>query len=368
MNLPVIRGSNLLTHSRQSCFQTCRRKHYLRYVLGVRPQTDAKALRLGKVIHHALDLHAKGTWADEAITRATGYYDHRLETIQMDTDEAYEHQIERAYCHAMLAAYFQHYANTDLPPSLRVVEVVASELPFDLPIINPDTQHSIRTFRNAGKIDKIVRLADGRLAVMEHKTTSDSIEPGSNYWLRLIIDQQISRYMLAARALGYAVETVLYDVIAKPSHSPKMVPMLDEDGLKVVLDQNGHRVRNADGKWRQTANSDLGYVMYDRRETAEEFDARVFGAMVSTPERYFARREIPRLTADLAAYERELYCQARDMHSAQVNGWHFRNTAACVGFGSCEYLSSCANQITRTNLPAGFVAVDDLNPELRSDA
>ena len=50
--------------------------------------------------------------------------------------------------------------------------------------------------------DRIVRLADGRLALQEYKTTTKDTAPGGAYWARLRLDQQVSRYMLAARAEG----------------------------------------------------------------------------------------------------------------------------------------------------------------------
>lgn len=49
-------GRSVLTHSRIKCFQTCRRKHYFRYELGVkrRDEEDREALFFGSVFHEAL--------------------------------------------------------------------------------------------------------------------------------------------------------------------------------------------------------------------------------------------------------------------------------------------------------------------------
>jgi len=49
-------GRNVLTNSRLACFQTCRRKHYYRYELGIE-RVDAKrseALFLGTIVHAGL--------------------------------------------------------------------------------------------------------------------------------------------------------------------------------------------------------------------------------------------------------------------------------------------------------------------------
>jgi RecB family exonuclease len=366
--LLTIKGQNVLTHSRTQAFGKCRRLHHLRYNLGIRPKTDAKPLRIGSVIHEALDLHAKGKWADEAIMDAVSVYDEV--PTWADTDElVHEWLCEAALCRAMLSAYFAHYANIELPPELRVAEIVNSEIDFELAITNPDTGSPIHVFKNRGKIDKIVRLADGRVAIMEHKTTSDSIEPGADYWLRLCVDQQISRYMCAAQDLGYDPQTILYDVISKPKHSPRAIPLTDENGVKIVLDTNGDRVRTSDGKkWRETGDSAKGYAVQTRPETPDEFMARVRDEMLADPSRFFARREVPRLTSDLNTFRQELYQQAKDIHEANKTGRHFRNSGSCIGFGRCEYLDLCASGTmpTRENPPSGFVMVEDLHPELAS--
>ncbi|ANS03326.1 hypothetical protein [uncultured Mediterranean phage uvDeep-CGR2-KM19-C37] len=50
-------GKQVLTHSRIRCFQTCRRKHYYEYELGVerRMETDTEALYFGSLMHLALN-------------------------------------------------------------------------------------------------------------------------------------------------------------------------------------------------------------------------------------------------------------------------------------------------------------------------
>jgi hypothetical protein len=79
------------------------------------------------------------------------------------------------------------------------LEVVATEQAFRVPLVNPATGKATPTFELAGKIDGIVRLEDGRLAVKESKTCSEDLGADSDYWRRLRIDHQITLYMLAAR-------------------------------------------------------------------------------------------------------------------------------------------------------------------------
>jgi hypothetical protein len=362
----TLNGTAVLTHSRTLAFGKCRRLHHLRYNLGIRPATDAKPLRIGSAVHTALDLLAKGEKLETATLAIRLGYSHLPDWCETE-DEVNEWTCEAEMAVAMIRAYHDHYAAVIVPPEVTPAEIIHSEIDFDLPIHNPETGATIRVFRNRGKIDKIVRLADGRVAIMEHKTTSDDISPGSDYWLRLCIDQQVSRYMAAAQDLGHEPQTVLYDVIGKPKQSPSLIPLVDEDGVKIVHDAAGQRVRTKDGKkWRETADTAQGYVLQTRRETAEEYGRRVYEAMMAEPNRYFARREVPRLTSDLEAFRLELYQQAKDIHEANQSGRHFRNTASCIGYSRCEYLDVCARNVepTRENPPSGFVAVADLHPEL----
>jgi hypothetical protein len=50
-------GRDLLSHSRMQTFKTCRRKHYLRYELGIEraDEEEADALHFGKLMHRAIE-------------------------------------------------------------------------------------------------------------------------------------------------------------------------------------------------------------------------------------------------------------------------------------------------------------------------
>ena len=187
-----------LTHSRLSAFRTCPRQHWMRYELGLRPERDSFAMRTGSAFHLALDTRAKGG----------------------DIEAAMEQALDDPYDLALVAAMLQGHAERyqSRPP----LEVMASELRFDLKLRNPATGAASRIWRIAGVIDRIVRLADGRAALMEYKTTSRDFSPGADYWLRLHMDQQLSICVLAARELGFEIDTILYDVTRRPALRPKL--------------------------------------------------------------------------------------------------------------------------------------------------
>ena len=186
--------TQLLTHSRMSCFRACPRRHYMAYELGLRPTRDSFPLRVGAAFHVACETHDAGGDVDVALATM---------------DDAYD----LALVAAMFDGHRRRWADEPL-------EAVATEQPFEMPLVNPETGAPTPVWQLAGKIDRIVRLRDGRLALMERKTTSKDFSPDADYWVQLHMDQQLSIYVIAARALGYDVATVLYDVTRRPALRP----------------------------------------------------------------------------------------------------------------------------------------------------
>lgn len=339
INLP-----QLITNSRIQAFQTCRRKHQFSYELAIKPaQQDSAALRFGTVFHEALDVRAKG---GDAVATVDMLYQ----------DAPPEQAVERATCRALVAAYCAYWGEESH-------EVIASEIAFEIPLTNPDTGAASTRYKLAGKIDKVVRLADGRLAVMEHKTTGESIDEGADYWLRLRLDSQISTYMLAAKRLGHEVETVLYDVIRKPGIAPKQVPTLDENGLQIYVLESGARALKKDGTPYQSAGD--GRKLLSHTETAEEFGDRLAADIAGRPEFYFQRREIPRLDSDLEEAAQEIWDAQKAIAEAANTGRHYRNSSACFRMGRCQYFDLCfAGWKPGDSLPAAFVHAENAHSEL----
>lgn len=343
MSIPAD-GTQLLTHSRAATWRACPRKAYLRYELAIRPVVEGEPLRIGSAFARAVESDAKGRDVSDAI------------------DAGLPDPYERALVAAMFHGHKERWAGQEL-------EHVAAELPFEIALRNPATGYPTPCWRLAGKIDRIVRLADGRLALMEYKTTSRDFAPGADYWLALHMDMQLSIYLIAARELGYDIATILYDVTRRPAQRPSAVPILDADGCKIVHDASGQRVRTKDNKkWRETADSSLGYVLQTRMETPEEFAARVSGVIAADPDRHFARIEIARLDADLEVAKAELWQQQLAYRAAQTAGTpdaFYRNPGACFGASyACEFLAICQAKDLEHRTPEGFVRVDDVHPEL----
>lgn len=343
----------LLTHSRQNSFKTCRRQHYLAYELGLRRTTDAKALRMGSAFHNGVEVLGKGGTLEAACEAVRKCYD------RPDVFDPYEWDIERETVLRLVCAYQWRWSNHPL-------EYLAVEQSFELPLLNPETGKATSLFNLAGKIDGIVRMEDTRQAVKETKLFGDDIGPDSELWRRMRIDHQVSLYMTAARRLGYPVETVLYDVARKPTIKPSSIAITDELGAKIVLDSRGERVRTAKGDWRQTGDSDKGYVLQSRPMTADEWGDKLTNDIAERPDYYFQRVEVPRMDQDLSEYESEIWEIQQTIRAAQKSGRWYR-TVGKNSCGFCSYFDICASGktiVADAPPPEGFEFVVDLHPEL----
>jgi hypothetical protein len=348
-----------VTNSQLTCAATCLRKHEIQYLYKIRPAADAAPLRFGKSWHDFLDRRAKGASLETNIALIRAAYDLST-TGQSDRDEALAY--ERETLCVLGALYDWRWGDQD-----KTITVLASEEAFEVPVVNPETGRSSRNFRYAGKIDRRIRLSDGRDALMENKTTSDDLDPASDYWSRLRIDTQIARYVLAARHLGHAIDTVIYDVVRKPGMRPSSVALTDADGVKIVMDANGERVKTANGKaWRQTGDTAAGYTLQVRPETPEEWSARLHAAVSADPDRYFSRKEIPRTNDDLIEAQYDLWNATQMLASCDRDGRWYRNSSACIGFGRCAFLSLCSASWKPSDgtIPPGFVKLEDSHQEL----
>lgn len=240
-------------------------------------------------------------------------------------------------------------------PVLKAHDVLEVESEFTFPLLNPETEAQSRSFVEAGKIDGVLRhKTTGVLKVLEHKTTSDSIDADSTYWGRLAMDTQISKYILSLRSRGIDANTVVYDVVRKPAYKLGNIPLLDEDGNKVVLDAAGERVRTKDGKkWRQTADADAGYILQTRPETLEELSSRTLGEINEKRDSYFAVKEVGRSDADLLEYMNDAWAQSQMLlYFRKRNLWP-RNPSACAQYGTCEFYDLCAGRATVDNIRFG---------------
>lgn len=329
----------------------CPRKHFWSFEIGLKPESDANALRFGKAWHMAMEARWKGASFEEALSTAIP------EGVQMD-------EVQVATLSGLLAGYFAKYKDAE------IVKELHPEVEFSYSLSGS------RTFEIGGKIDGLGVLVDGRQALVESKSTGESVAAESDYWLRLRFNSQVFQYVLAARENGWNITVVIYDVVRKPAIEPRNVPILDENGCKIVLDAEGKRVLKNNGSPRESGDTEKGYKLQTRIETPEEFGQRLAEDTLARPDFYFARREVPILEQDLAEFQTQrltlsrmiLWCrQAEKKLTKREQAWP-RNISQfnCNG---CAYNSFCLQNLTvdLDRPPSGF-RIGQANPELTKTA
>ena len=253
--------------------------------------------------------------------------------------------VQRDYITAKAEAMFLRWAYAFLPV-LEVHDVLEVESEFAFELLNPETGGSSKTFLEAGKKDGVLRhRATREIKLLEHKTTSDQIGADSDYWAALVMDTQISKYIIDISRQYPECRSVLYNVMRKPAHRPLNVPVLDADDIKQVVNLEGERVRTKDGKkWRESASVDDGYSLITRKETPDEYYVRLHDEIESDPFNYFVQREIVRSNRDLEAYMKDAWSQSQVILYNRRNALWPKNPDACHQYSTCEMFNLCAGR------------------------
>lgn len=343
----------LLTHSAQDAFKTCRRRYWFAYVIRLRRALDAKALRMGIAWHLAREA-LMTTNLEAAVGAIRTEYGFCPEEY-----DQYDWDIERETLIRLVCGYHWRWQTDTL-------RHVATEQPFVLPLRNPETGGRSTVFDLAGKIDGIEHVLEGdRLAVAEAKFLGEDIGPDATLWKRLRVDAQISTYMIAARELGHDVSTVMYDVVRKPTIRPESIPYTDDNGFKIVTDSDNMRVFNANGKPRQTGDKKKGWTLQTRQMLPDEWGEKLNADIAVRPDYYYARVEIPRLDDELDECRREWWEIQQAIREAQrTNRWYRTCNRNTCPF--CPYFDLCTSKWNPAvdPVPEGFQIIDNPHPEL----
>jgi len=320
----------LLTNSRRSCFLSCPRKHYFMYELCRRPLIESKALTFGKMFHRALEL-----WLTGGAGNVAGIID--LVVHARDAGEDNDPYTIRRL-HALMDGYDTVYG-----ASRQNYKTVSAEREYRAPLINPMTMKESRTWLLAGKIDAIVEDANGNQIIVEHKTTSDSVAPESDYWPRLTVDGQISGYMVGAATLDINAVHCLYDVIHKPAIKPHLATPPDK--LKY----------NKDGRLSATCRLE--------DESPDDYYRRLRDDIFERPEYYYARREIVRMDDEITEYMGDMWAVGQMIRDCQLSKRWPKNVSACTAMGTCCYFYVCTRCASIEDNTM-FMTVDNVNSEL----
>lgn len=313
-------------------YQNCNRLYYYGYVLRIRPVRSGPAATFGHVGHECL-----AAWWDEPdverrLDAALGMLREVKQQMALKGEEITA--LDMARHTELLRGY--HYRWVSEP-----LETAAVEQEFLAPVLDEYLIGQRDDVRMGGKVDAIAFSNDG-VVIIEHKYSSENTSPGSLYWKRLSLDSQISVYFDGCESLGYEPVGCIYDVIHKPTLAMGEVAETDENGLRVIVDADGNRVRTANGKrWRESADAKKGYAAKKRMETVDEYAARLREDIATKPERYFQRAVVSRLSADRDAARLDTAQIAAQIEtSRQHNRWP-RNPDYCARYGLCAYFGVC---------------------------
>lgn len=349
-------AAELWTSSRLAAVQRCLRLHHYRYELGI-GDAPSDVARFGTVGHAALEAWLCTLQADPA--DADGATAAALAAV-VELEDVYE----RARLRAVITGYLVRWGGVRW-------QVLAVEMEFT---------YQLGAEIIAGKIDAIVLVLEGedagRCYVVEHKFTKMDAAPGSTYWERLTIDQQVSIYVDGARTAGYDVQGVIYDVIAKPGHEPaRATPPELRKYTKPIETKGkgcptcGGRVGGKDGPlvgtgtldgrpcpacagtgWREPPKSEPARLYANQRdadETPEAFEARVVEAIAASPDSYYRRGVIVRLNDELPAMRADILDTIKLARLSSLLELRPRSTGACAKFGTlCHFFPLCSGQST----------------------
>lgn len=249
-----------------------------------------------------------------------------------------------------VAAVVFEYVERWFESDLERFETLSVEEELVADVVNPETGRPSTIFDHASKLDVVAMdRFNAEKIVVEHKSTSDDITPGSDYWKRLRIDSQVSKYLLTLRQKGdHSVRSCLYDVVAKPGTRPKEITKADvrrlaDSGLycgwTIPVDtwRAIQAIYEADkgkkGGFQGTVHESDFLVLYG---------IRLRSMMRSEPEAWFGRQPVTRTDEEVRDYAHELWNLTADVRNARKRQIAPKNTNACRTFNRlCQFFNVC---------------------------
>lgn len=297
----------LLRTSAAKVWMTCPRRYRFEHVEGYIKVEEAHALRFGTLWHLLM----------EEYLRAVQYGTEPLDALARLDGENVD-PWDLAKLRPLYLGYVARWWDEDR----ATLNVISIEREYEHALINPATKHASQTFRCGGRLDAEVSIG-GRLLVMEHKTSSDDIAPGSDYWRQKRIDAQASNYLEATGAEGN-----LYDVVKKPTIRPlKATPVESRKYTK-------------EGK--------LYAAQRELDETPEEYAARFAAQIAESPTAFYQRGEVVRTRDELDEAAQDRWDLGRQIADGIRLNRFPRNTSACFPLAGapCPFASVCAGEAT----------------------
>ena len=340
----------------------CPYSHYLKYTLGVLPIEDTDAQRMGTNWHKVLEIGD----TDKVIAHLNETY----KTVPL-SKTAEEWQTEQVVLLNTFLAYKEIYGDDS------IFRVIANEVPFKLQLADDAIV--------LGKIDKIARNSSGsKYFIIEHKSTSSSLDSDSSYWSHLTLDTQTTLYPFSTQILQLnndlakfgikpddpLISEVLYDVWHKPKIKPKKLTQADSQKFTETGEYMGRKFEiklvpgdagTIDALEVNNVTTEYEYGKKEGtfaiRETPDMYGARLYQDMIERPDHYFARRLIGRTTQQLDGFNTELYGIYEVIKYLSQHDYRcWKNERHCEATYKCSFIPICYNhiQVDVDNLPEGY--------------
>ena len=300
----------------------CPRLYKWKYVDGWN-SIPSSAMSVGTLVHKGLEAY----WLGKKLSNAL--QDMWNSTAESDWWQSEEGLIAYAKCGAYIKGYYEKYWGKDPLNTFSGHVTVWTEREFEF-------TYADVTFK--GKFDVLIIDHENKTAhVIEHKTTSLSLEIGGVYFDRLPMDVQCTIYRQAALEILMDPSTpsltndypelpvVTYDVIGTNRGAPKQKTK-SEGGKKV-------------SRLKDETDAELAKRKEDNQETIQEFEQRMTRLYKDPQIPKYVRHEVActmlghtdRLT-ELVKYTSLL---------ANRGFLEIRNSTSCGNYGGCAFVDTC---------------------------
>lgn len=343
--------------------------HGCHEIIRMVPQSKCpKCFKRGKIAEDCYLCNGTGVLPLDLMDAVLRYVDHRYSNLP-ESQSANEWEVERLtllYCFSGYRWLF---------PQDRF-ETVASEIWFNVPIINPDTRKEFQNAMFVGKVDHLMRDREtGLLYIGERKSTSQQLDD-TRYWSRLDQDVQITCYLYSLRMAQLRgelrqygvsekdplVHGIWYDVWHKPDIKPKTLTQADTAEFLQTKTYCGDEYKVEIKNGEIMVNGTLALIVPGKKanaiiETSEMFGSRLLADIAERPGFYFEQREIPRSDEQLVDFERDLARYVKAARAYDKDDLWTQNCRSCESPFYCEFRDICKNhkKVGPNDLPDGYV-------------
>lgn len=311
-----------VSFSAVSDFMSCPRKWYYKYCLRRSAAGETpRPLAFGTAFHEALAVYwgSSGDLGDR-FQAALAKWDGVKAAL------SWEDQIIGGI---LLQGYAATWGEVDKEYWTHTTPI--AERKIKVPLRDPDDQADPDMVLTI-MMDSSAHAFDGGNVVIEHKTTTSDLE-GEDYWCRAAASLQTDAYFIGSCEGGRHPRKLIWDAVRAPNLRRRKATPQELRKYYVRGEKAGQIYDN----------------QRESDETHEEFAARFMEEVLSSPHKYYQRREFTRTDdelydarCDLWAYGR-LMLTARGNHANGVTPAAPRNLNACNQYPNnpCEFVPVC---------------------------